>query len=105
MLVPIAHASNGSGSQKGFLASLCTGNKIVFVEFGLPTDNTPQPTLVASNKCPLCNIIAQDPPSDAVTPEPFSFEKKPHQFGLAATALLHSSAIRISAIRAPPAST
>jgi hypothetical protein len=102
MLVPIAHASNESSNKKGFLASLCTGNKIVFVEVGLPTDNAPQPTVFASSKCLLCNIIAQDPVSDKAGLAPFLLPQTPHQYTLANNELFHSDVVRFSSIRAPP---
>lgn len=103
MLVPIAHASNNSSDQKGFLASLCSGNKIVFVELNLPTDSEPKPsTVTTSSKCPLCNIVEQHPPSNTITPNAFVFLKIPHQFTIAGHNLLHSRLIGFSAIRAPP---
>lgn len=103
MLVPIAHASSTSGDQKGFLASLCSGNKIVFVELNLPTDNEPKPsTVTASSKCPLCNIIEQLPPSNTITPDAFVFLKTPHQLTLADHDVFHSHLISFGVIRAPP---
>jgi len=102
MLVPIAHASNESGNKKGFLASLCTDSKIVFVEVSLPTDNAPQPTIFASSKCPLCNIIAQDPVSDKAGSAPFLLPKTSHQHTLANSELFNSDVVCFSSIRAPP---
>lgn len=103
MLVPIAHASSTSGDQKGFLASLCSGNKIVFVEFNLPTNEEPKSnTIVASSKCPLCSLVEQHPSSNTISPDRFFFDKTHHHFTLTNSESFHSHLVRLSAIRAPP---
>lgn len=103
ILVPIAHAGNGSSGEKGFLASLCSGNKVVLVEFKLPNDNKPQPsTVVAGSKCPLCNIIEQHAPINTATSDGIVFAKVPHTFNLTDNVATYRQSICFSGIRAPP---
>jgi len=102
MLAPIAHAYSASSQQKGFLASLCLGNKIVFVELSLPTEQASHPSAEPnSNHCPLCSIVEQQLPNQMVTSGNFVLPKKRQQFVLT-NVVSTDDAIPLSAIRAPP---
>lgn len=103
MLVPIAHASNAPDNQKGFLASLCSGNKIVFVALDLPNNNKPQPsTVFPSSKCPLCNALEQEAVDITLVVKGLRFNKADDHYDLITSELRHDYLIRLSAIRAPP---
>lgn len=101
--MPIAHASNSHSNQKGFLASLCSGNKIIFVALDLPNNNKPQPsTVVASSKCPLCNVLEQEPLNIAAVSTALVFNEAHNHYDLITSELPHDYLTRLSAIRAPP---
>lgn len=104
MLMPIAHASNSSSNgQKSFLASLCSGNKVVFIELSLPGENKPKPTTaIVSNKCPLCSLVEQDTTSNDIAPAALSFQASSNLFTQVNDKLLNSHLISFGAIRAPP---
>ncbi len=104
MLMPIAHAGNpASNGQAGFLASLCSGNKIIFVQLELPSDNEQQPTTsVTNSKCPLCNIHAQDADIPRVIAfNRFGFENTHYNIS-SHDQLLSFHLAKLKAIRAPP---
>lgn len=103
MLAPIAHASHAAqGQQKGFIAALCSGNKIVYVELDLTSDPEQQSTQVITSKhCPLCSVVEQDiSPSHVGTPS-YVFQQAPYQFFQSNT-FFGTYLTNSKAIRAPP---
>ena len=104
MLVPIAHASNASaGGETSFLATLCSGNKIVFISLDLPqkTEQAPK-TTVADSKCSLCSITEQDVPSNDIAQVLFSPVKNTSQAPAFYDYALNDALTNLHAIRAPP---
>ncbi|MFW5431893.1 MAG: DUF2946 family protein [Methylophilaceae bacterium] len=104
MLVPMAHAGNTSlGDKKSFLATLCSGNKIVFVDLSFSDKSKPAPSKVdANNKCPLCFVAEQDNPIGITAEVTFALQGAIDQLYTAFNHRLSHHLATLYAIRAPP---
>lgn len=104
MLMPIAHASNASDGDKRFLASLCSGDKIVFIEIPIVDSDDKESTTVqtASNHCPLCNFVEEDVIHDVSDAQSALFVASASHLTYTSTKQLPASVLNAAAIRAPP---
>ena len=100
----MAHASNAiSGDQKSFLATLCSGNKIIYVDLDLPLNKKQTiPSADTTNKCPLCFVAELDYPSNNTEKLLFSFAESSNKLPAINGYLFNNNLTTPPAIRAPP---
>lgn len=104
ILVPIAHASNASVSgETSFLATICSGTKIVFIDLDLAkkSEQTPK-TTIADSQCSLCSITEQDHPSHGIAQALFFPVKNVNPSPVFYGGTFNDELASLRAIRAPP---